>query len=254
MSTQGAHDAAPEPAKPTPEDTPPKVASVGRRYSGMCSADRVLERYARLIEAGIDVFGTQGYASAKIKTLCQRAGLSERYFYESFESREDLLTTVYDHLATAMLDALKSAFKAPSKDLAASVQAGTAGAVHFMLDDPRHARIILVEIVGISPELEAKRHQSLNNFADEAMYQLLLLSGTDPKEAQGHMAGHPTDQSLAEVWEFARLTAVSVVGGMNNMLLDALQSGTVHNSKRIIDVSCQLISNASLGIRALKEQ
>ena len=137
MSTQGAHDAAPEPAKPTPEDTPPKVASVGRRYSGMCSADRVLERYARLIEAGIDVFGTQGYASAKIKTLCQRAGLSERYFYESFESREDLLTTVYDHLATAMLDALKSAFKAPAKDLAASVKAGTAGAVHFMLDDPR---------------------------------------------------------------------------------------------------------------------
>ena len=127
MSTQGAHDAAPEPAKPTPEDTPPKVASVGRRYSGMCSADRVLERYARLIEAGIDVFGTQGYASAKIKTLCQRAGLSERYFYESFESREDLLSTVYDHLATAMLDALKSAFKAPAKDLAASVKAGTAG-------------------------------------------------------------------------------------------------------------------------------
>ena len=237
-----------------PEATARASAAAGRLYSGQYSSDRALERYGRLIEAGIDVFGTQGYANAKIKTLCQRAGLSERYFYESFESREELLTAVYDLLATSMLASAKAAFKAPAKNLMASVKAGTGEVVDFMLGDPRHARIILVEIVGISPELEAKRHQSLNNFADVTMYQLLLLCGTPLREAQERLAAHPEDHALAAVLDFARLTAVSVVGGVNNMLLDSLHSGTVHNTQGILDVSCQLISNAALSIRALAEK
>lgn len=227
---------------------------MGRLYSGQCSSDRALGRYDRLIEAGIDVIGTQGYAKAKIKTLCQRASLSERYFYESFESREDLLSAVYDHLATTMMQAVRDALKAPAQDLKASVKAGTGEVVDFMLGDPRHAKIILVEIVGVSPELEAKRHQSLNSFAHETMCQLLLLGGTPLRQAQERLAAHPEDQALAAVLDFARLTAVSVVGGINNMLLDSLNSGTVHNTAGILEVSCQLMSNAALSVRALAEK
>ena len=250
----GPAQATPEIATPeiaTPEIATPGPVAGGRRYSGLCSAERALGRYTRLIEAGIDVFGTQGYMGTKIKTLCQSAGLSERYFYESFESREELLTVVYDHLASAMLESVKAAFKAPAKDLMESVKAGMAEVVNFMLTDPRHARIILVEIVGVSPELEAKRHQSLNNFADVVLNQLLLLSGTNPREAHEHLATHPEDQALAAVLAFARLTAVSVVGGVQNMLRDSLLSGTVHNTEAILEVSCQLLNNASWGIRSL---
>ncbi|WP_207345813.1 TetR/AcrR family transcriptional regulator [Arthrobacter sp. E3] len=254
MRTQGAKGAAPEPAKPTQGEILPTVAGAGRRYSGMCSADRVLERHGRLIEAGIDVFGTLGYGCAKIKTVCQRAGLSERYFYESFESREDLLATIYDHLAAVLLEELKTAFNDPARDLVSSIKAGTGEVVHFMLDDPRHVRILLVEMVGVSDQLESMRHRSLNDFADETMNKLLLLCETDPKDAREWLAAHPEDQGMADILDFARLTAVSVVGGVNNMLLDALQGGTLHNTQRIIDVSCQLISNASLGIRALPEK
>ncbi|MDO5751987.1 TetR/AcrR family transcriptional regulator [Arthrobacter sp.] len=254
MNTQGAKDAVPEPAKPTQGEILPSVAGAGRRYSGMCSADRVLERHGRLVAAGIDVFGTQGYGGTKIKTLCKSAGLSERYFYESFESREDLLATIYDHLAAVLLKALKAAFSDKARGLLAAVKAGTGEVVHFMLDDPRHVRILLVEMVGVSDQLEAMRHRSLNDFADETMNQLLLLCGTDPKEAREWLAAHPEDQAMADILDFARLTAVSIVGGVNNMLLDALQGGTLHKSQRIIDVSCQLISNASLGIRALAEK
>lgn len=229
----------------------PAGASSGRIYSGLQSSERALERYRRLVEAGIEVFGTTGYPGAKIKALCQGAGLSERYFYESFESREQLLMAVYDQVARDLMRHVMEALQAPGLDLRASVRAGMAAVVNFMLDDPRHAQIILVEIVGVSPLFEAKRHKSMMEFAAESMRQLLLLSGLDPETVHQQSADNPQDTALATALDFARLTAVSMVGGVNNMLLDAVLGGTTHNTERITDVAFQLIFNASTGIRAL---
>ncbi|WP_269938022.1 TetR/AcrR family transcriptional regulator [Arthrobacter sp. HY1533] len=226
-------------------------APAGRIYSGLQSSERALERHGRLVEAGLEVFGTTGYPGAKIKSLCQGAGLSERYFYESFESREQLLMAVYDQVASDLMRHVMDALQEPGLELRASVRAGMAAVVNFMLDDPRHARIILVEIVGVSPDFEAKRHKSMSEFAAESMRQLLLLSGLDPQTVHQQSAENPQDIALATALDFARLTAVSMVGGVNNMLLDAVLGGTTYNTERITDVAFQLIYNASTGIRAL---
>ncbi|MGP9503658.1 TetR/AcrR family transcriptional regulator [Specibacter sp. AOP5-B1-6] len=240
---------APRPAASAPAHD--AAAVLGRRYSGMQSSERAMERRGRLIEAGIDVFGTAGYPAAKIKTLCQSAGLSERYFYESFESREQLLTAVYDELATQLMQEVTEALRAPEQGLLDSVRAGLAAVVNFMLGDPRHAQIILVEIVGVSAELEAKRHQSMTAFAAESMRLLLLLSGIDPKESQRPLTASAGDLVLAEALDFARLTGVAMVGGVNNILLDALLGGTSDNTELITEVSFQLLCNASTGIRGI---
>ncbi|AIY03405.1 hypothetical protein ART_3806 [Arthrobacter sp. PAMC 25486] len=234
----------------SPQEMPAGPAA-GRVYSGRQPSERTMERHDRLVDAGVEVFGTVGYAGAKIKILCQRAGLSERYFYESFESREQLLTTVYDDLSGRLMHQVVNALQSPSMNLQESVRAGMGAVVNFMLDDPRHARIILVEIVGVSPELEAKRHKSMTAFAAQSMNQLLLLSGIDPEQAQEQMAENPDDAVLATVLDAARLTAVSMVGGVNNMLLDAVLGGTTGNTERIADIALQLICSASIGIRAL---
>ncbi|MHA7306077.1 TetR/AcrR family transcriptional regulator [Arthrobacter sp. TMN-49] len=224
---------------------------LGRRYSGLESAERVLERQRRLVAAGIDVFGTVGYAASKVKTLCQSAGLSERYFYESFESREHLLQTVYTHLDALLTARMACAMRTPGLDLFASVRAGIDEAVAFMLGDPRHAQIILVEVVGISAGLEAKRHQTMIDFAEESMLQLLLLSGIDPEHGRAQLTARLGTAEAANIFEFARLTTVAVVGGVNNMLLDALLGGTTDHAERIGEAAFQLIDNASRGIRAL---
>ncbi|PYI39285.1 hypothetical protein CVS30_04770 [Arthrobacter psychrolactophilus] len=220
----------------------------GRVYSGQRSEDRMLERYGRLVTAGIEVFGTMGYTAAKVKTICQNAGLSERYFYESFSCKEQLLTTVYDHLASELMRQVLESLRVRGMTLLNAVNAGMATVVNFMLDDPRHAQIILVEIVGVSPELETKRHVSMTNFAAESQRLLLLLGGVDP---EGAPDGKAPDESLAEVFEFARLTGISMVGGVNNMLLDALRCGTTANTERITNAAFALICNASTGVRVL---
>ena len=91
----------------------------------------------------------------------------------------------------------------------------------------------------------------MTEFAAESKRQLLLLSGLDPETVHQYAAENPQDLALANALDSARLTGVSMVGGVNNMLLDALLRGTTHNTERIIDVSFALIFNASTGIRAL---
>ncbi|WP_425864619.1 TetR/AcrR family transcriptional regulator [Arthrobacter sp. TWP1-1] len=238
---------APKVAKTT-ADEQSTGAAFGRVYSGLRSEDRALERRGRLIEAGIEVFGSIGYAASKIKTLCQSAGLSERYFYESFASREQLLTSVYDHLSSELMRQVVQVLRVPGRTLTESVRAGMATVVNFMLDDPRHAQIIMVEIVGVSPELEAKRHQSMTDFAAESSQLVLLLGGVNPKVAAN---SDSVDDSLADVLELARLTGVAMVGGVNNMILDALRGGTSANTKQITEAAFQLICNSSTGVRVL---
>ena len=69
-----------------------------RTWRGQTTQERQSERRDRLIEAGIELFGTRGYANTPVKAICEEAGLTERYFYEAFEDREALLDQIYEIL------------------------------------------------------------------------------------------------------------------------------------------------------------
>nr|WP_256939531.1 TetR/AcrR family transcriptional regulator [Arthrobacter sp. BF1] len=269
----GGVNTRPAAQHPSLPELPRTEAPCGRVYSGLQPSERTRERYEKFIDAGIELFGTVGYASTKIKTLCLSAGLSERYFYESFDSREHLLTDVYETVSAKLMDQVTEALSKPGAHPQDAIRASLATVVNFMLGDPRHAQIILVEIVGVSEDMEAKRHQAMTNFAGQTMGALLILAGIKASVVKqllgGGLGSHgggtnnpggsagarlqavDPDYPLADALEFARLTAISMVGGVNNMLLDAVIGGTTCNSERIIEVSYQLLCNASSGIRAL---
>jgi AcrR family transcriptional regulator len=48
------------------------------------------------LHAGLQVFGTYGYANTSISDVCRAAGVTTRHFYEEFASREALLIATYD--------------------------------------------------------------------------------------------------------------------------------------------------------------
>ena len=218
---------------------------------GEITANAVVQLRDRLLDAGVEVFGTVGYAGSTIKSLCKQAGLSERYFYESYASRENLLREVYDDLSRQLTGHIMTALQVPCSDVEESVRAGLAAVVNFMLDDLRHARIMLVEIVGISAELEVVRHASLTAYAAESMRQLLRSNGIDAEQAHEQLAQNPDDAVLAKTLDFSRLTAIAMVGGVNNMLIDAVLGGTTGNTAKITDVAFLLFCGASNGINSL---
>src|SRR5450631_2127010 len=82
------------------------AGQAARLYRGIDPSERRAQRRERLLDAGLDVFGTHGYASSSIRTVSAAASLNSRYFYESFSDREDLLYFVYKRIVSEVAAAV----------------------------------------------------------------------------------------------------------------------------------------------------
>ena len=69
------------------------------RYVGLSMKERAAARRKEFTEAGIELFGTRGVAASKVADICRHAGLTERYFYESFDSVEEFVHAVAETVA-----------------------------------------------------------------------------------------------------------------------------------------------------------
>lgn len=142
----------------------PKARS--RRYRGVDAGARVEERRGQFIEAGLECFGTRGYHAVTVRELCAQAQLTERYFYESFKDREALFAAVYEHLiATLRVDFMAAAApRAP--DLRAMARAGLEVFYRRLKQDPRVARMLLVDVLTVSHEMEQRAMAATFGFGD----------------------------------------------------------------------------------------
>ncbi|WP_293391072.1 TetR/AcrR family transcriptional regulator [Nevskia sp.] len=130
---------------------------------GLPMQDRVAQRRALLLEAALEAFGTRGFHAVTVREICAGAGLTERYFYESFKSLEALFSALYlqlnDQLKRATLAALIAANASSSAWDSSSridVLAGAALRVllEFIRDDPRRARVMLIDAISISHDVQ----------------------------------------------------------------------------------------------------
>ncbi|MGN8198476.1 TetR/AcrR family transcriptional regulator [Salinisphaera sp. RV14] len=136
----------------------------GRAYAGRSCAERRETRRAALIAAGVEVFGRDGFRGATVKAICREAGLTERYFYESFANSEALFAAVYKSLIAAVEAEMIAAIEAAPAEAEATARAGLR--VYFRhMADPRIARIVLIEIFGISAEIDRTYRAVTLNFA-----------------------------------------------------------------------------------------
>jgi len=145
--------------------------SPARSYGGLAMAERVAARRARFIEAGTELFGTQGFRGATVRGICAAAGLTDRYFYESFASLEALLAAVYctlrDGFARRLTEESFGEAGWHGDDAAVERQVTAAYELWFEhVRDPRFARIVLVEILGVSPGMDALYEESARAMAE----------------------------------------------------------------------------------------
>ena len=188
-------------------------AAGGRLYAGKPPAARHAERRRRFIEAGIEVIGTRGYAAASIKTLCTEAGLTERYFYQCFDNREALLAAVYQHLNDQLYERTLEALASTAPEPVAMARAGARVWFGQLRDDPRMARILLFEAVGVSDRLA-----ELNREAEAR--QVALIRGTTGRGEDGASASDDTLETLVA----AGLVGAAVNIAMRWVLADYQES------------------------------
>lgn len=135
-----------------------------RTYRGSGSAERAEQRRLQLIAAGRALFGGEGYAAVSVRAVCVEAGLTERYFYESFANKESLLAAVYLDAVAELNARLQPAIELPG-GVEAQARAALTAYFGFMKEQPAAARIVLFEVLGVSAEIDGIYREVIAQFA-----------------------------------------------------------------------------------------
>lgn len=183
----------------------------GRRYGGVSAEERRRERKERLLTAGLDLLGTRGYAQTTVSDVLERAGLTSRYFYEHFENREALLKAVYDDVISRGYGASAKALQRHDGDpLTVSVPAQLEAFYEVVVDDPRLARILFIEAVGVSPAMETHRRAVMRRIASALSSRLSMRAG------RGEIPER----------DFHAIT-IGMLGAMHELIADHLHPGGI---------------------------
>jgi AcrR family transcriptional regulator len=138
------------------------------RWSGVPLQDRQTLRRDELVAAGVQLLGGAAGPALTVRAVCRAAGLTERYFYESFADRDEFVRAVYNDVCSAAMSALTTAD---------TPRDAVERFVTLMVDDPVRGRVLL-----IAPEREPVLAKSgaewMPSFID--LLQRKLTRITDP--------------------------------------------------------------------------
>ena len=154
---------------------------VVRPYRGVSAEDRRRRRREQLLNACLDVVGDVGPGATTVEAVCQQAGLSKRYFYESFSDREAVLIAVMERVMATVREALEAvlgdAATAPDEQMRLLVHA----TVDTLSADARISRL-WVE-ANLYPALEQRRGEAYDDFA-AVLAQIVLPDRADEEETR----------------------------------------------------------------------
>jgi AcrR family transcriptional regulator len=184
------------------------------------------------MEAGFDLFGTAGYADTSIELLCRAAKVTPRFFYEYFSSRERLLAAVYDRTSMEVLSRVIDALATiDASDPLQTIRAGTEAFFTQLFNDPRKARILCVETVGVSAEIDQSRRSVLHRFAGLIADRARTAIG-DPTIPPGTFD----------------IVALAYVGGINELVIDHLFGFIETPADTLVDEVSQLLMDGASGV------
>jgi AcrR family transcriptional regulator len=195
-----------------------------RAYGGVSAEQRQASRREALLDAALDIIGTQGHARLTVAGLCSRAGLNERYFYESFRGLDEVLVAVFDGVIAELSAAIVSAIAAAAEDTRAKARAAIVAAVELLTDDSRKTRVVFVEPLA-ARALAARR-------AEVARAFVALIVG------QAHEFYGPATALRIGSWgEFA---AAHLLGGLAETMTAWLRGDLAISREELIDRSTEL--------------
>jgi AcrR family transcriptional regulator len=191
-----------------------------RRWTGLSPADRQHERRTLLLDAALEVLGSEGWDAMTVRSVLERARLNPRYFYESFGDLDQLAVAVYDRvveeLGRVVWDALATAGEAPADQVRAVVRA----IVEFVDDDRRRGRILYAEGLG---------NEALNRRRLETGAMVVAFI----EDYASQRAGRAVD-------EVGRVGASILVGGFSQLLVDWLAGRLRTGRDQLIEDSTAL--------------
>ncbi|BBY39785.1 putative transcriptional regulator, TetR family protein [Mycobacterium mantenii] len=164
-------------------------------HRGLTADQRREQRRGQLIEAAFDTIAQHGVGNLRVRAVSARAGLNDRYFYESFRDCHELLIATFEDQFNRALTGIMATVAESPPELKRRVQAVLEFAFAFIDGDPRRPRL-LIELQ-TAEALVDRRHEVIDVLTQVMIGQVRALLG----EAAG------TDDNVM-------MTALTVVGGL----------------------------------------
>lgn len=208
-------------------------SSTGRVYGGVSQEERKKLRKQQFIQAGVDIFGTEGFRKATVRKLCKQAQLTDRYFYQSFGSVEALLIATYEHLMTEsskrmLINAsqveMKGGLPVHKEDF---ITTSVDGFLEYM-QNPKIAKICMTEMEGVSEESNRVYNGYIERYAEIAM---VLADKVYPK------------------WNISaderKMLGIAMIGSMRQLTTFWYQSDYQMPRDQLSKVACDVILGAA---------
>ncbi|WP_052078001.1 TetR/AcrR family transcriptional regulator [Rhodococcoides fascians] len=151
---------------------------VVRPYRGVAADERRRERREKLLEACLDAVAESGVSTVTVDDICARAGLSKRYFYESFGDRDTILVSALDDVIDTVGTALNE-LEQQHGSVEDRVAHTAAALVRALTADPRAS--LLYTAASANPALDARRRQMVDRFTPLLMREVLDADPGDPR-------------------------------------------------------------------------
>ncbi len=177
----------------------------------------------RLLEGMGRVVAEKGYADVTIADIVAAAGVSRRTFYEHFKTKAQCLTSLYAAASSNALDVLRKAID-PSHDWETQVERAISAYFGCLGQNPVLLRTLFIEILGLGVEGLAARRRVNQELADFMLHVINV-----PARARKNRPPLHADIAMA------------VVGGINELILEAIERNRTDRLQELVSPSLQLV-------------
>ena len=185
------------------------------------------EHRARLQEGMARAVAAKGYADTTIADIVREAGVSRRTFYENFADKAECLTALYESASANALAVLRGAIN-PQSDWQAQVEQALSAYFGALACNPVLLRTLFIEILGLGmPGLAARRR------VNQQLVDLML-------EVVNNRPGAPLRKAPLQP-----MMAMAVVGGINEMVLQAIEQGRAGQLQELVVPAALLLRAAT---------
>ena len=185
-------------------------------------AERTRTRRGQLIDAGIPLIGLPEGKPVGVRDVCKAAGLTERYFYQAFGSREQYVRAVYYHVAISA----REKYVASITDEMNTEERARVAVETFMtelIDKPANGRVVFV-----GPTSEPVLGPYSAQYAVEFVHFV-----------QGNLSSSPHGDVER------RLQALSIVGAMTALFTAFLLETIGTTRERFIEYCVEIVLTGS---------
>jgi AcrR family transcriptional regulator len=196
------------------------------------AADGDTSHERRLLEGMAEAITEKGYAATTIADVVRHSHVSKRTFYEHFADKEEAFLATYSAAGDELLGVIGAALvgEAPWRE---RLRAALAAYLEELAAHPALTRTFLVEIQAAGPRATALRREVMRRFADGLRAIVDDVRREDPSVA-------PLSADVA----------TAAVGGINELILGAVEDGRIDALPELLDVAAEFLGAVFEGRRS----